>query len=123
MALGRDVRKRIEAHRPLGVSGIKIADRMGAIGWNTIRHRLGKIAVGVDDGDTLRRHDVMHGQVEDHGALARARFADNVNMPLAVTRESPMLPQADFPMWCCSIRRGSPSANHKVSVHDVADTS
>jgi hypothetical protein len=85
MALGRNIRKRIEADRQLGVGCIEIANRMGAIGRDAIRDCLGKVAVGVNYGHSFAGPDVVHGQVEEHGALARARFADNVNVPLAVS--------------------------------------
>ena len=45
---------------------------MGAIGRDAIRDRLGKVAVRVNDGDPFPGHDVVHGQVEEHRALARA---------------------------------------------------
>ena len=51
MALGRNLRQRIEPDRTLGIAGVEITDRMGAVGGDAIRDRLGKVAVRVDDGD------------------------------------------------------------------------
>jgi hypothetical protein len=57
---------------------------MGAVRWDAIRDRLGKVAVRVDDGYSLPRHDVVHSQIEQRRALAGARLADDVNVPLAI---------------------------------------
>jgi hypothetical protein len=90
VALGRDIRQRIEADRTPGIGGIKIADRMSA--WDAVRHRLGKVAVRVDHGDPFPGHDVVHGQVEQDRALAGTGFSDHVNMPLAVSQRVPREP-------------------------------
>ena len=93
VALGRDVRQRIEADRPLGIGGVEIADLMGAFGRDAIRDRLGEVAVRVDDGDALAGDDVVHGQVEKRRALSRARFTHDVDVPLAfIPRETDRAP-------------------------------
>ena len=51
VALGRNLRQRIEPDRTLGVAGVEVADRVGALGRDAIRYRLGQVAVRVDDGD------------------------------------------------------------------------
>lgn len=78
MALGRNIRQRIKANRSFGVGRVEVANRVGAGGRDAIRDRLSEIAVRVDDGDALPRIDVVHGEVKQGGALARARLADQV---------------------------------------------
>jgi hypothetical protein len=83
-ALGRKLRQRIEADRMLAIAGIEIAYLIGACGRNAIRHRLGEVAVRVDNGDPVAGDDVVHGEIKQGRGLARPGLADNVNMPLAV---------------------------------------
>ena len=93
MALGRNIRQRIEPDRPLGIGGVEIADLMGALGRDAIRDRLGEVAVRVDDGDALAGDDVVHREIEQRRALARARFAHDVDVPLALlAREADRAP-------------------------------
>ncbi len=84
MALGRNIRKRIETDWPLRVGRVKIANGASAITWNAVRYRLGKVAVRVDDGNSLPRHDVVHSQVEEDRALTRARLTNDVDVPFAI---------------------------------------
>ena len=93
MALGRNVRKRIEADGTIGIAGVKVADTVGAFRRDAIRDRLGKVAVGVDDGDAFPGHDVVHGEVEERRALSGARLPHQVDVPLAiVSRETNVAP-------------------------------
>ena len=109
MALGRDVRERIEADRHVRVGGVEIADRVGALGRDAIRDRLGQVAVRIDHGDPFPGHDVVHGEVEQHRAFAGAGLADDVNMPLALSpREAEYRPRSMFAIGCCSIMPGQP---------------
>ena len=54
--------------------------------WDAVGDGLRKIAMRVDDGDAMPRHDVEHGEIEEHGALAAAGLADDVDVPRAFFR-------------------------------------
>ena len=100
VALGRDMRERIEAHRPVDVSGVKVTDRMRAVGWDAIRYRLGKVAVRVDHGDPLATHNVVHGEIEQHRALARTRTSRQCRHASRAPRaRGQVAPRVVLAMW------------------------
>ncbi|MFI5025065.1 MAG: hypothetical protein ACHQRJ_25880 [Alphaproteobacteria bacterium] len=71
-ALGRDAGRRIETDRMLGFAGIEVAHIVDARARDGIENVLGKIAVRIDDGDSLPRMDVAHREIEENGTLARS---------------------------------------------------
>jgi len=83
LALPRHPSYWIEADRVLHVGHIEVAHLVCSLRWDGVDDRLGKVAVRVDDRNSLPRHDVVHGQVEQDGAFARAGLADDIQVPLA----------------------------------------
>ena len=83
-ALGRDPGRRIEADRILGLAGVEVAHVIDARARDGVENVLGEVAVRIDDGDALARVDVAHGEIEQERAFARAGFADDVDVALAL---------------------------------------
>ena len=48
------------------------------------RMSVGEIAVRIDDGDAFARTDVAHGEIEQERDFARAGFADDPDVALAL---------------------------------------
>ena len=76
--------KRVEADRIVRVGHIEVAHLVCPLGRDGIDNRFRQVAVRVDDGDPFPADDVVHGQVEQDGAFARAGFADNIEVALAL---------------------------------------
>jgi hypothetical protein len=71
-ALGRDSGRGVEADRLLGLAGVEVTHVINASAWDGVENVCGKIAVRVNDGDAFSRIDVVHGEIEQERALARA---------------------------------------------------
>ena len=82
--LRRNLGRGVEADRVLGLAGVEVAHLVDARARDGVENILGEVAVRVDDGDSLARIDVAHGEVEEERALARAGFADDPDVALAL---------------------------------------
>ena len=65
---------------------IEIAHVMCAARRQCIDDSVGKVVTRIDHGNPVAGIDVVHGQVEQHGTLARVGFTDDVEVPLALPR-------------------------------------
>ncbi len=78
--IGRDVCQWIEPDGELNVSGIEINEVIRPAGRNLAQQVLGKIAVGINDGDAVAPVDVLDDEVAKQGRLSRTRLSDDVEV-------------------------------------------
>ena len=74
----------IEADRILGLAGVEVAHVVDARARDGVEDVGREVAVGIDDGDSLARVDVAHCEIEQERRFARAGFADDVDVALAL---------------------------------------
>src|ERR1700722_8377622 len=83
-ALGRNPGRGIESDRILGLAGVEVAHVINTPARDSIENVGCEIAVRIDDRDAFSRIDVVHGEIEQEGALARAGLADNPDVALTL---------------------------------------
>ena len=74
----------IEADRPLRLARVEIAHVVDARARDGVEDVVREVAVRIDDGDALAGIDVAHGEIEEERRFAAARFADDVDVALAL---------------------------------------
>src|SRR5579872_1733869 len=74
----------IKADRILRFASIKVADLVDARTRDGVENVLGEITVRIDDRNALTCDDVIHREVKEERAFARAGLADDVDVALAL---------------------------------------
>src|SRR5205807_879594 len=82
--LPRHARERIKANRIVGVGDIEVAHLMRPARRQGINNGLRQVAMRIEDGDPVAGINIVHGEIEENGALAGPGLADNKHVALAL---------------------------------------
>ena len=109
--------KQIEADGEFEVAGVEIYQVICPSWRNMVQQLFGKVAVRVNEGDTVSLHDMLHKHIAEQCCFARSGFADDIYMVAMVGSRNakrpgvtPAFPLADH-NGCIRIH-GSKTSRH-----------
>ena len=76
--------KDVEPDGVRGVGRIEVDDVVGAVSGNVMEQLFGKVAMGINERDTMAMPDVLHEKVQEKRALPSASLSDAIHMMSAV---------------------------------------